>query len=139
MNLYPITRLIHYFLMSQQQYRIDPYIQKINPNYNNKRIRKKPPKLCPDCKDANDCVELISNRVNRIEEIVDKFKNLPKKKIDKISKFNAKCMLNNVPCELEYDLSNFTLENLQKLVMITTTQFSNLNEYQFSKSSNSSE
>jgi hypothetical protein len=47
--------------------------------------------------------------------LVDRFKNLPKRKIDKISKFNAKFKLNNIPCEVEYDLSHFTLENLQNL------------------------
>jgi hypothetical protein len=58
--------------------------------------------------------------LDRIEGIVNNLKNPQKKKSDKLSKFNAKFTLNNVPCELEYDLSSFTLENLQKLVVITT-------------------
>ncbi|CAB4428413.1 unnamed protein product [Rhizophagus irregularis] len=90
-----------------------------------KRIRRKPQKLCYNCKETIDCVKLVSNKVNKIEEIVNNFKNLQKKP-EKLSKFNAKFTLNNVPCELEYDLSSFTLENLQKLVAITT-QFYNPN------------
>ena len=35
-------------------------------------------------------------------------------------------MLNNMPCELlEYDLSKFTLENLQKFVIFTTQNCNN--------------
>jgi hypothetical protein len=90
------------------------YVQKIKLN-NSKRVRKKPPKLCPDCKDTNNCVKSFSDKVSRFEEIIDRFKNLPKRKIDKISKFNANFKLNNIPCEVECDLSHFTLENLQKL------------------------
>ena len=40
-------------------------------NNNNKRTKKKP--QCPDCKETNDCVNLFSNKVNRIEEIVNSF------------------------------------------------------------------
>ncbi|GBC00961.1 hypothetical protein RclHR1_04010008 [Rhizophagus clarus] len=99
-----------------------PYVQKIKLSNNNKRTRRKPSKLCPDCKDANDYIELLSSKVSKIEEIVDNFKNLPKNKTNnKLSLFNAKFSLNNIPCELEYDLSNFTLENLQKLVISTTS------------------
>jgi hypothetical protein len=90
------------------------YVQKIKLN-NSKRVRKKPPKLCPDCKETNNCVKSFSDKISRFEEIIDRFKNLPKRKIDKISKFNAKFKLNNIPCEVEYDLSHFTLENLLKL------------------------
>jgi hypothetical protein len=90
------------------------YVQKIKLN-NSKRVRKKPPKLCPDCKDTNNCVKSFSDKVSRFEEIIDRFINLPKRKIDKISKFNANFKLNNIPCEVEYDLSHFTLENLQNL------------------------
>ncbi|CAB4390477.1 uncharacterized protein OCT59_002976 [Rhizophagus irregularis] len=110
--------------MSHKQSRTHPYIQKINLD-NSKRIRRKPQKLCYNCKETIDCVKLVSNKVNKIEEIVNNFKNI-KKKPEKLSKFNAKFTLNNVPCELEYDLSSFTLENLQKLVAITT-QFYNPN------------
>ncbi|CAB4428391.1 unnamed protein product [Rhizophagus irregularis] len=110
--------------MSHKQSRTHPYIQKINLD-NSKRIRRKPQKLCYNCKETIDCVKLVSNKVNKIEEIVNNFKNI-KKKPEKFSKFNAKFTLNNVPCELEYDLSSFTLENLQKLVAITT-QFYNPN------------
>src|ERR1700722_173034 len=103
--------------MSHNQIRTQPYIKKVNFDNSSKRITKKPPKLCPDCKETNDCVNLFSNKINRIEEIIDNFKNLPEKKLDKLSTFNTKFTLNNIPCELEYDLSNFTLENLQKLVI----------------------
>ncbi|RGB41202.1 hypothetical protein C1646_752375 [Rhizophagus diaphanus] len=98
-----------------------PYVQKIKLN-NNKRTRRKPSKLiCTDCEESNDYIKLLSSKVSRIEEIVDNFMNLPKNKTEnKLSIFNAKFSLNNVPCELEYDLSNFTLENLQKLVIFTT-------------------
>ena len=41
-----------------------PYVQKINLSNNNRRIRKKPPKLCSDCKETNECVKLFSNEVN---------------------------------------------------------------------------
>jgi len=58
--------------------------------------------------------------VSKIEEIVDNFKNVQKKRTDKLSMFNTKFSLNEIPCELEYDLSKFTLENLQKLVIFTT-------------------
>ncbi|GBC36758.1 hypothetical protein GLOIN_2v1782088 [Rhizophagus irregularis DAOM 181602=DAOM 197198] len=55
-----------------------------------------------------DCVKLVSSKVNKIEEIANNFKNLQKKHF------------------LKYGLSSFTLENLQKLVAITT-QFHNPN------------
>ena len=85
------------------------------------RTERNSPKLCPDCKETTNCVKLFSNKVNRIEEIVNDFYKNPLKSQDKrFSVFNAKFNLNNVPCELEYDLSGFTLENLQKLVIFTT-------------------
>ncbi|GES95489.1 hypothetical protein GLOIN_2v1782088 [Rhizophagus clarus] len=110
--------------MSYKQNRAQPYIKKINLD-NGKRIRKKPLKPCPNCKETIDCVKLVSNKVDKIEEIINNFKNLQKKKSDKFSIFKAKFTLNNVPCELEYDLSNFTLENLNKLSAVYTTQFYN--------------
>src|SRR5581483_6035231 len=104
------------------------YVQKINLSNNNKRIRKKPPKLCADCKATNGCIELLSNKIHNIEEIVsDYYANLPKTEDKGFSKFNVKFTLNKVPCEVEYDLSNFTLENLQKLVIITTQNSNNNN------------
>jgi hypothetical protein len=103
-----------------------PLVQKIKLSNNNKRTRRKPSKPCPDCKEANDYIKLLSNKVGRIEEIVDNFKNLPRNKPDnKLSMFNAKFSIDNVPCELEYDLSNFTLENLQKLAIFTTPNCKN--------------
>jgi hypothetical protein len=103
-----------------------PYIQRIN--LSNMKTRRKSPKLCPDCKETNDCIKLLSNKVNKIEEIVNNFyKNLQKKEARRISVFNAKFILNNVPCELEYDLSNFTLESLQKLVAFATPNHNNNN------------
>ncbi|GES95475.1 hypothetical protein GLOIN_2v1779540 [Rhizophagus clarus] len=96
-----------------------PYVQRINLN-NNNGSKKRLPKLCHNCIETDDSIDLFSKKVNRIEEIVDNFKNRLKKKPIKHSIFNAKFTLNNVPCELEYDLSNFTLENLQKLVNFTS-------------------
>ncbi|RIA95195.1 hypothetical protein C1645_734242 [Glomus cerebriforme] len=58
----------------EQKTHITPYVQKIN-LCNNKRIRKKPPKLCPDCKETNDYVKSLSLRVNKIEEIVGMSEN----------------------------------------------------------------
>jgi hypothetical protein len=95
------------------------YGQRINLNIHG-RTKRRLPKSCHNCTETNDCVKLFSMKVNRIEEIVGDFKNRPKKKPTKLSMFNAKFTLNNVPCELEYDLSNFTLEDLQKLVIFTT-------------------
>ncbi|EXX67503.1 uncharacterized protein OCT59_002997 [Rhizophagus irregularis] len=46
-------------------------------------------------------------------------------KTNKISIFRAKFTLNSVPCELEYDLSRFTLENLQKLADFATQNCNN--------------
>src|SRR2546429_10018296 len=107
----------------QRTRKTQPYVQKINLGNSNKRVRKRPPKLCPDCKETSNCVKLISNKINRIEEIINNFdKNLQTKNANQFSIFNAKFILNNVPCELEYDLSKFSLENLQKLGRIVTTQ-----------------
>ena len=104
--------------MSSNNYDQRSYIQKINLDNNSRRTRSKPPKLCPYCKETSNCVKLFSNKVNKIEEIVDGLKNLPQK-TDQFSIFKAKFTLNNVPCELEYNLSNFALEDLQKLVIFT--------------------
>lgn len=98
-----------------------PYVRRINLKEHNGRTKRRLPKPCHNCIETNDYVNLFSKRVNRIEEIVDNFKNHPKKRSVKASIFNAKFTLNNVPCELEYDLSKFTLENLQKLVIFTTS------------------
>ncbi|GBB89639.1 hypothetical protein RclHR1_01640001 [Rhizophagus clarus] len=107
-----------------------PYVQKIVLNSNgSRRVKRKPPKLCPDCKETNDCVKIISSKVNKIEETVNNFyKNLPKKNNYQFSTFNAKFTLNNVPCEVEYDLSKFSLDSLQKLVIFTTQNCDNSNE-----------
>ncbi|CAB4428389.1 unnamed protein product [Rhizophagus irregularis] len=103
--------------------------QKVFFNSNSRRVRRKPPKLCPDCKETSDCVKIFSSEVNKIEEIGNNFcTNLPKKSIRQISTFNAKFTLNNVPCEVDYNLSKFTLENLQKLVVFTTQNCDNNNE-----------
>ncbi|RGB41219.1 hypothetical protein C1646_752398 [Rhizophagus diaphanus] len=116
------------------------FTQIINLNSNNgKKTRGKYTKLsCSYCKDTNDSVNLLSNKVNRIEAIINNFKNLPRNKPE-LSLFNAKFTLNNVSCELEYDLSNFTLENLQKLASFTTQSFNNnivVNEYGNSSNKN---
>lgn len=110
----------------QRTRRTQPYVQKINLGNNNKRIRKRPPNLCPDCKETSDCVKLISDKINRVEEIVNNYdKNLQKRNENQFSIFNAKFTLNNVCCELEYDLSKFTLKNLQKLGIVTTQIYNN--------------
>ena len=110
------------------------YVQKINLD-NNERIT--PPKPCPDCKETNDCVlKLVSGRLDRIEEIINNFdKNLSNQSTAEFSKFNAKFTLNNVPCELEYNLSNFNLEDLQKLAILTA-QICNNSSNSSSTSSN---
>src|ERR1051325_5028056 len=100
--------------MSSNNYDQRSYIQKINLDNNSRRTRSKPPKLCPYCKETSSCAKLFFNKVNKIEEIVDGLKNL-----DQFSTFRPKFTLNNVPCELEYNLSNFALEDLQKLVIFT--------------------
>ena len=108
--------------MSSKDYepRTNKYVRKISLSNNYRRIKRKSQKPCPACKETNDCIKLLSNKVSKIEEIVDNFKNVQKKRTDKLSMFNMKFSLNDVPCELEYDLSKFTLENLQKLVVFTT-------------------
>jgi hypothetical protein len=88
--------------MSHKQNRTHPYIQKINLD-NNKKIRRKPPKLCYNCKETIDCVKLVSNKVDRIEGIVNNLKNPQKKKSDKLSKFNAKFTLNCDADSMEVD------------------------------------
>src|SRR5947209_946133 len=57
----------------QRTRKTQPYVQKINLGNSNKRIKKRPPKLCPDCKETSNCVKLISNKINRIEEIINNF------------------------------------------------------------------
>src|SRR5581483_10618890 len=71
-----------------------PYVQKIDLG-NNRRIRRKTPKLCPECKETSNYIKLFSSKINKIEELS------PRKDTRKYSLFNAKFTLNNVPCELE--------------------------------------
>ncbi|RGB41218.1 hypothetical protein C1646_752397 [Rhizophagus diaphanus] len=106
-----------------------PYVRKINLNNHNGRTKRRSTKLCQNCIETNDYINLFSKKVNRFEEIIDNFKNHSKKKSVRPSIFNAKFTLNNVPCELEYDLSKFSLENLQKLVIFTTNCSDNNNNY----------
>lgn len=68
-----------------------PFVHKIFLNSNNRRVKKKPPKLYPDRKKTSDCVKNFSSKISTIEEIVT---------------------LNNVPCEVEYRFIKITLENL---------------------------
>ena len=100
--------------------RTQPYeVQQIGLDNSNRRVRKNPPKLCPDCNH-----DWVNSKLNRIEELVENFpKNFPKKDSNKFSIFNARFTLNDVPCELEYDLPKFTFENLQKLALLTTQTF----------------
>ncbi|CAG8588641.1 920_t:CDS:2 [Funneliformis mosseae] len=101
----------------EQKSRMSPYVRKINLLNNNRRTRKKPPKICPDCKETNNCVKLFSGKVHRIEEIVDNFINeFPKNKTENFSIFNVKFSNNGIPCELEYNLSDFSFEELQNLL-----------------------
>jgi len=114
-----------------------PYVQKIDLG-NNRRVRRKPLKLCPECKETSDYIKLFSSKINKIEELVDNFpKTSPRKDTRKYSLFNAKFTLNNIPCELECDLSKFNFENLQKLVIITTQNHNN--KYSSSTSSSNDE
>ncbi len=73
---------------------------------------------------SNNSVKLISSKLNRIEEIFNNFyKNFPKRNTEKFSVYNAKFILNNVPYELEYDLTKLIMEELEKLVNFTTQTF----------------
>ncbi|CAG8627198.1 3421_t:CDS:1 [Funneliformis mosseae] len=112
----------------EQKSRLSPYVRKINFVNDNRRRKKKPPKLCLDCKETDNYVELFSNKVNRIEEIGDNlYDNIQKKKTENCSIYNAKFTLNNVPCEIEYDLSHFTLQELDKLANLATENFNDDN------------
>ncbi|GES75972.1 hypothetical protein GLOIN_2v1779532 [Rhizophagus clarus] len=102
--------------------------QKTRLNSNSIRTRKKPPKPCPDCKETKECVDFLSNKINRLEELVNNIhKILHKKNTKKISVFHSKFMLNGIPCELVYDLSYFSLVDLQKLANFTTENCNNKN------------
>ncbi|PKY27035.1 hypothetical protein RhiirB3_442591 [Rhizophagus irregularis] len=87
-----------------------PYVQNICFENNACKIIKesKTPKVCSDCKEMSDSVKNHYNKANKTEEVIDDFYKNPirKSKINQFSIFNAKFILNNVPCELEYDLSN---------------------------------
>ena len=74
--------------MSSKNYDQKLYVKKINLG-NYRRIRRKP-KLCPDCKETSNCVKLFSNKLNKIEEIVNDLKNLPQKKADQFSIFKTR-------------------------------------------------
>ncbi|CAB4428418.1 unnamed protein product [Rhizophagus irregularis] len=68
-----------------------PYVQRIN--LSNMRTRRKSQKLCPDCKETNDC--------NKIEEVIDNFHENPIKrnKVNQFSIFNAKfTLINELEC-----------------------------------------
>ncbi|GET63591.1 hypothetical protein GLOIN_2v1872373 [Rhizophagus irregularis DAOM 181602=DAOM 197198] len=68
-----------------------PYVQKNN--LSNMRTRRKSQKLCPDCKETNDC--------DKIEEVIDNFHKNPIKqnKVNQFSIFNAKFNLSNEQLE----------------------------------------
>ena len=103
-----------------------PYVQKIRLGDNNEKTKRK---LCSDCRETKNCVKLISNKLDRIEDAVNNFdKNLSDQnnaQSPQYSKFNARFTMNNVPCELEYNLTEFSLENLQTLVIVATTVMAN--------------
>jgi hypothetical protein len=114
-------------MSSRSHSRKDPYAQKINLNNNYRRNKRRPSKLCSNCNETKDCIKLFSNKINRIEEIINNYKNFPKKNTKQSSIFITNFTLNNIPCKSEYDLSNFTLENLQKLVILVTHHCNNDN------------
>ncbi|CAG8676311.1 15763_t:CDS:1, partial [Funneliformis caledonium] len=106
---------------------INPIPTSLNENDNEQFILNNVPceplNLCSMCKETNDCFNLFSSKVNKIEKIVDNLHECISKRNEKLSKFTAQFSLNNVPCELEYDLSNFTLEELEKLGNFTIQNF----------------
>ncbi|CAB4481421.1 hypothetical protein RhiirA5_360193 [Rhizophagus irregularis] len=115
-------------MSSRSHIRGTPYAQKINSNNHNGRTTKRSSsKLCPNCNETKDCVKLFSNKVKRIEEIINNYKNFPKKNTNQ-SLFMSNFTLNNKPYKSEYDLSNFTLENLQNLVIFITQNCNNDNK-----------
>lgn len=60
----------------------------------------------------------------KLKKIVDNFKNLPKNKTDdKLSMFHAKFSLNDVPCELEYDLSMFYIRSYKIMGYFKIVEF----------------
>ncbi|GBC08758.1 hypothetical protein RclHR1_08360004 [Rhizophagus clarus] len=111
------------------------YGQKTSP-YNQKISLDNNAKICTDCKETSDFVKLFSNKLDKLEEVIRDFYKNPAKenKNNQLSIFNAKFTLNNVPCELEYNLSEFSLENLH-ILAISTTQSSD-NKHPSSISSN---
>ncbi|CAB4481388.1 unnamed protein product [Rhizophagus irregularis] len=122
---FTLNKELEYIFRNLHYFEIVNVYQKIRIDSGGKRIKKKPPKHCQNCKETNDCVKLFLNKTNRLEGIVGNFRKNPPKKTNKISVFRAKFTLNSVPCELEYDLSCFTLESLQKLADFTTQNFNN--------------
>ncbi|GBB83579.1 hypothetical protein RclHR1_10290001 [Rhizophagus clarus] len=100
--------------------------RRINLSNDNSRKRTRRKLSCSDCKDTTDCVKLLSNKVTRVEEIINNFKNRDRlRKKPELSIFNAKFTLNNLPYDLEYDLSNFSLEYLLTLAKFTTQGYDN--------------
>ena len=55
------------------------YAQKIRLNNKNRRIKRNPPKFCPYCKEISDSVNILTDKINEIEEVIDNFKNFLKK------------------------------------------------------------
>jgi hypothetical protein len=49
-----------------------PYLRKTRPD---RRIRRTPPKFCPSCRETNEIVNLLFNKVNKIEEIINDVEN----------------------------------------------------------------
>ncbi|GES84865.1 hypothetical protein GLOIN_2v1868012 [Rhizophagus clarus] len=68
-----------------------------------------------------------NNNTCRIKKKTSR-ESLKKNKDRQLSIFNAKFTLNNVPCEIEYDLSEISLENLHNLAIFTTQNSSNDNK-----------
>ncbi|GBB89642.1 hypothetical protein RclHR1_01640004 [Rhizophagus clarus] len=127
--------------MSSNNYgqKMSSYIQKIRLDNNACKIKKrKPLKICSDCKETDDSIKLFSSELDKLEEVIEELYKNPIKKNNnhQISIFNAKFTLNNIPCELEYDLSKFSLDNLHKLMIFTTQNCNNDNKYSSSVSSN---
>jgi len=74
----------------KRTYEAPYHIQKINPGNANRRVRKKPPMPCHECKETSNCIKLFSNNINQIEKTIDNFFiDLPKK-VEQPSMFNMK-------------------------------------------------
>lgn len=98
-----------------------PYSQKVNLKDNSDKRKKLAFERCFSCKETNKAINFLASKVDRVEKIVKNLEDISSKNKTKndFSKFSINFCLNNIPCELEYNLSSFSLENLQKLAVFT--------------------